>query len=81
MKKELDGQSLKQSENEVEEGAGEHIGLSWFAETVSVYVCCPLHSQKCPSLDDKLCCYLIFRPVKELRLILNEMGSLLEGSE
>lgn len=51
----------------------DHRGLGWCAGTISVYVYCPLHSQKCPSLDDKLYCYLIFRPMKEVGLILNDM--------
>lgn len=59
----------------------DHRGLSWCAGTISVSVYCTLHSRKCPSLDDKLYCYLIFRPMKELGLILNDMGGLLEGSD
>ena len=59
----------------------DHMGLRWLAGTVSVNVRCPLHSQKCPTLDDKLYGYFIFRPIKELGLILNEMGGLSGGSE
>lgn len=61
-------------------GAGAR-GTRRVCRTVSVYACCPLHSQEGLSLDDKLYRFLMFRPMKGLGLILNKMGGLSEGSE